>query len=292
MKPMFAPTDTIEDPVSLEELNKVYQGQVGISTESLTTFMARLKDRFQSAIGQITFQSNDEIFKPILGRQFELKAKTKELNFSTFRANMTVKPVNFEGLYIDYSKTLVKHAVAKNFIEMVKNYLNETNQLIGLLINSETTGGTTIPRRTIDQSKVIEQRYKEVTGDIGRFYTGKRDVTRTEFRKILKGWNDIPVLLSDCTRLDRNFRFSDVEAIKKLSDTLGDNVETLLDMLDSGHMTASFGARNSIAGRDRKMTHTVIWNAAQSIELTAYLYTNLFDYTGALKVNIDDILKY
>ena len=277
---IFDTKETFKEEISAEAFASRYQTASVVSTESLGSFFAKLKDSFAVNFSFMVGGIGDITTKEVLENRYETLHALKSIKFIHFREETTSKPENFKGYFVDYLEDLTKTS-AKISVEVIQT-LETLKMTVASFVNEYSDDkmmsvyGETHYKKT---AKITEDAYD----DMSKYFPQSNQGTKALVRNVLKTERDIPALYEGIAQLDKIINKDLIDRVLKLSKEASDLVDALV--LANGKNNMLLSADESKA----KLVHA-LQTAAKQVELISYLFGNAVNFAGCF-VNLAELVR-
>lgn len=269
--------------ISQEELNNLtidyFLTNDYIAQEAFSDFLYKIKDKINNFKIILTREINDRATLDVINTKFEMLNRIKRLNFYLISNEITSKPENFKGYYVDYSLDLLK--VAKELLPHVENTLNLLKTNISTFINEYEKSNlhTLTFGNYFTKTELFLETHRKA---IAKYFPLSNGSSKARIKDILRSLNDIPALYDRIRELDNTLNLAKIEFINNLGKEISDLVDTLIEY---NRKTRVFEENSEV----KKSLINAIYITAKEIELLAYVYSNMVIFYGAFKHLMDDL---
>lgn len=266
---------------SLEAYNAYLSTTNVIAQEALSDYLHKAKDKFVNLYNFITAQYTDKIVSDIVSNRFEVSHKVKNINFTNIREDITSKPENFKGKYVDYTLDLIN--TSNVMAEETEKTLTNLKLAIASFVTNykedkvDSLYGASYFNAT---AKYLELNRKAISA----YFPTNDGSTKSTFKDIFKSMNDLSSLYKNIEILDKTINIGRVNYIAKLSKECSELIDTLIEQ----NMSSNINLNNNTYKKD--LTNA-IFIAAKEVEFFSYLYFNVISFYGSFKNNVDDLVK-
>ena len=278
---LFKEKDNIIPQFSLEQYRDYCRTASVISQESITDYFYKVKDLFSTTFQSLSGVTNDKIVIDSVATRFETLHRLKRVKFIDVKDNITSKPENFRGKYVDYTLDLINSS--RVIVESAEVTLNNLKLAISSFLNEysenkvSTLYGATYFK---DSEKVTEANRK----DIAKYFTDTNSSSKTYVKDVLKTLNDVESLYKNIEVLDTNLNFTKIQYIAKLTQECVDLMDSIIDQ----------NTKNDIFSRNDSVKKELIYAvhvSARSVEFLNYLYSNAIIFYSVFKNLTQDLSK-
>ena len=270
---LFSSTDQFEQKLSLEEFVQQYQSSKVISTESISDFLSKSKDLFQTTFKRLTEPRENKIIIDTMSTKHQTINNLKQLKFIDIKDYIVSKPENFRGKYVDYALDLINSS--EIILEDTEKTLANLKLAIAAFIN-EYSDNKAIMLYGATYFKKTENLIKQHQNEIQQYFKDQNHTTKAAIGDVLKTLNDIEVLYTSINKLDGILNLGRINYIVKLTK----ETEELIDVLIKTASANKVFEHNTKAKEDLIQA---VYISARSVEFTSYLYGNAIYLYGAFK---------
>jgi hypothetical protein len=272
-----------EPKLSMEEFCGLYGNISSIATESVLDYMFALKDKLSFVINSIYNLNNDIITTDVSKYRAEAISRAKKLPMSAIANRIVAKPLNFSGVYIDYTPVLSKASWA--VIRDLDTFLTMLIRQVTEFINNTNTDVKTLQHISPHAINESEKLTNEVRDNISSYFKLNNNSSRGKFSELYIAPADLEKIYKDIDDID-----SAIDSTK-LSKLIEPKTKQLYELVS---VLAELESKQKLfdkANNTKKMLVKSLSVAAQETETLAYIYTNINILYTAIRENCKDIIE-
>lgn len=284
--PLYTSDTSAVGTISPDTFAKAYQTCNVVSTESVSSFLQKVRDNLDgvsTSIANLTGTAEyDRMVQEALSSRYSAVHAAKTANMQHFRHLTVSKPDGFSGLYVPYLKDL--YLAAHSVTDAAHSALDRLQMGVASFINEYTDdkedrfyGGHYFSgyERTVEVAK------KSISGYF-KAGTGK---VRTTPDKLLRSLSDVPLVYEGVQTLAALLNVSELERIQAQVAKTTELIDTLLTHnLQSGVLAKSSETKREMV----QAIHTT----AQVVEYANALYAHFMLSCQSIKDLSEELVKH
>ncbi len=257
--------------LSTEQFVAYYQTAQVISTENISDYLYKIKDKFHSITSQFKGEY-DQLGIDVTKTQFELEHVIKRIKFNDVRHHLVMKPENFKGKYVAYLKDTASCAE-----ELVKNTFSTLNTLkltIASFIN-EYREDEVFTLYGVEYFDMARQVTEDTTNKLSKYF-GSNNSVKAHIGDLLQTFNDVPTIHEEIHSIAKVLTIDSVKQINKIAEEAASLVDSLIEQnAKSGALTRNEEAKKELVA--------ALHISAKQVETVSYMYAQIMHFYAAYK---------
>jgi hypothetical protein len=278
---LYTEETTHKSSLSLEQYRQMFETSDVISQESLSDFLYKIADAFNTVYTTIIAKYSDDDVKEIFSSKLEVQNKVKNLDFTMTSENIVTVPENFKGKYIDYITDL--HSSASDLYKLTIESGDLTKMALADFINNSNLDklNTLYGFAKVELQSKIAQKHKD---KIANYFPYNNGVDKASLRTVLKTYADVKPILEYVEKLDQLVNKDTLQNVN----ILYNNISDLLN-----HLIAEVGTQNIKINNTsiKKDLEKMLYNFNNTMTAFGYTVYNIKNFYMALLKDVNTLVE-
>lgn len=190
----------VDTKISTEKFVEIYSSSAVVSSESIADFFNSIRDKLSYIVNNLYNFNNDIITTDVNKYKHQTLSICKKIPMSAIADKKVAKPLNFRGIYLDYTKVLSRASwvVLSDLTDLLDSVIKQATTII----NNSTTELKTLTYLDISKIKNSQKICEEVQRDIAKFFPYENNTTVALFRDLFISPLDFVEIFKNIDEID------------------------------------------------------------------------------------------